>query len=94
MNWLLDATTKDGIDKILFLSRDGYIMHKVYYLLAGYRDNSPRAEYMYASRGALNIPSIFELNDVAMDFLASGTGILTVSQFLERIDIDPKQYQQ
>ncbi len=94
MNWLLDATTKDGIDKIFFLSRDGYIMHKVYYLLAGYRDNTPRADYMYASRRALNIPSIFELNDVAMNFLASGTSILTVSQFLERINIDPNQYRQ
>ena len=49
---------------------------------------------MYASRKAFNIPSIFELNDVAIDFLVSGTSILTVSQFLERIGLDPNQYRQ
>jgi HAD superfamily hydrolase (TIGR01549 family) len=92
IGWLHATVKKDGIEKIFFLSRDGYIMKRVYDLTAEVFDRPPEAEYLYASRRALNIPSIKKLDEVALDFLASGTSVLKVSQFLSRAGLEPKLY--
>lgn len=92
--WLIEQAIKDQIEKVYFLSRDGYIMKKVYDLLSPYFKESPPSEYLYASRRALNIPSIIELDNNTLDFLVSGTSILSVEQFLRRIGFDPEIYTQ
>ena len=94
IGWLHAMVKKDRIEKIFFLSRDGYIMKRVYDLTAEVFDHLPKAEYLYASRRALNIPSIKKLDEVALDFLASGTSVLKVSQFLSRAGLEPKLYLQ
>jgi predicted HAD superfamily hydrolase len=47
---------------------------------------------VYASRRALNLPAIVELDDNTLDFLVSGTSTLRVAQFLERIGFNPSQF--
>jgi predicted HAD superfamily hydrolase len=47
---------------------------------------------MYASRRALNLPAIIELDDNTLDFLVSGTSILKVAQFIERLGFDSARY--
>ena len=91
-SWLIDQARKDEIEKLYFLSRDGFIMKKVYDLISQFVENSPQSEYIYASRRALNIPSITNLDDEVMDFLVGGTSILRVAQFLERLGFNPAQY--
>lgn len=58
--WLHESAKGDGCDKILFLARDGAIMHKAYNLLYGSAvlDN----EYIFGSRRALVFPSLQVLN--------------------------------
>lgn len=90
--WLGEIINRDGIEKIFFLSRDGYIMKRVYDAIAQVYLDIPEADYLYASRRALNIPSIVEVNDVALNFLMGGTSTLTVSQFLARAGLEPEQY--
>ncbi len=92
IGWLQATAKKDGIEKIFFLSRDGYIMKQVYDLTAEVFDLLPKSEYLYASRRALNIPSIKNLDEVALDFLVSGTSVLKVAQFLSRAGLEPKLY--
>lgn len=94
ISWLIDSSAEDSIEKIFFLSRDGYIMKEVYDLASEYHENLPPAEYLYASRRALNIPSIVEFNDLDIDFLLSGTSTLKVSQFLQRAGLEPNNYVQ
>lgn len=91
--WLKEETKQNGIEKIFFLSRDGYIMKCVYDLLARVDNRAPKAEYLYASRRALNIPGIVELDEVALNFLLGGTSVLKVSQFLERAGLEASRYQ-
>jgi predicted HAD superfamily hydrolase len=91
-NWLREETKRNGIEKIFFLSRDGYIMKRVYDLLASLDARALPAEYLYASRRALNIPGIVELDEVALNFLLGGTSVLKVSQFLERAGLQPDRY--
>jgi predicted HAD superfamily hydrolase len=92
--WLREETQQNGIEKIFFLSRDGYIMKRVYDLFARVDNRAPKAEYLYASRRALNIPGIVELDEVALKFLLGGTSILKVSQFLERAGLQASRYQE
>jgi predicted HAD superfamily hydrolase len=87
--WLLHRAQEDAMEKLFFLSRDGYIVKQCYDLLAQTISGAPVSEYMYASRRALNVPVIDELDDHTMDFLLGGTSTLSVSQFLGRAGLDP-----
>ncbi len=91
-NWLSEQAAKDKVEKLYFLSRDGYIMKQVYDSVSQLVENIPPSEYMYASRRALNLPGIIELDDQTLDFLVSGTSTLKVSQFLERIGLNPMKF--
>lgn len=91
-SWLLEQARKDNIERLYFLSRDGYILRKVYDFMSQSFDRSPQSEYVYASRRALNLPAIVELDDTTLDFLVSGTSTLRVAQFLERIGFNPSQF--
>lgn len=54
--WLNEELCKQEIDKVFFLSRDGYIMMKNYLSLYNSKDN---VQYMYVSRKALQVPQIW-----------------------------------
>lgn len=90
--WLRQKAIEDSVEKLYFLSRDGYIMKIVYDILSSSVEDAPSSEYMYASRRSLNIPGITQLDDKAIDFLVSGTSTLRVEQFLKRIGLDPDDY--
>jgi predicted HAD superfamily hydrolase len=87
--WLLARAVEDRVETLYFLSRDGQILKQVYDRLSPWVEHAPPSEYLYASRRALNVPAITELDERTMDFLVSGTSTLRVAQFLERIGLDP-----
>lgn len=55
VNWLQEQFQEDNIEKVFFLARDGQLMQKAYRKL---NDPIPN-EYMYTSRKALIIPSLW-----------------------------------
>jgi len=91
-SWLISRLQNDAADKVCFLSRDGFIMQKVYEKLRNKGFQCPESQYLYASRRALNIASIQNLEDKDIDFLISGTSRISVQAFLERIGLDAGQY--
>lgn len=94
-SWLMTQLQKDSMEKVYFLSRDGFIMQKVYEKLKNTGFScSASSEYLYASRRALNVPSIQTLDDQDINFLISGTSRITVKAFLSRIGLDAMCYQQ
>jgi len=94
-DWLIRQLQKDKMDKVYFLARDGFIMQKIYNKLKDSGFTCPiDSEYLYASRRALNIPSIQSIDETDINFLISGTSRLTVKEFLNRIGLDAKLYQQ
>ncbi|MBS4215935.1 MULTISPECIES: HAD family hydrolase [Neobacillus] len=85
--WIRDYAKQNNIDKILFLSRDGDIYHKVFNFLNSNIDN----EYVYWSRIA-NMKYTIEKN--RYDFLnrmvkhkASGILKITIKCLLESLDL-------
>lgn len=85
VGWLLARAVEDRVERLYFLSRDGQILKRIYDHLSPLVENAPPSEYLYASRRALNVPAITELNERTIDFLVSGTSILRVAQFLRRL---------
>lgn len=91
-NWLLARAVEDRVETLYFLSRDGQILKRVYDHLSPWVEHAPPSEYLYASRRALNVPAITEIDERTMDFLVGGTSILRVTQFLERLGLDPSLF--
>ena len=91
-SWLRRHFIEEDTDRAYFLSRDGYIMKTVYERLLASGAKGPSAHYLYASRRALNLAAIHEINETHTDFLVSGTSRLTVAQFLGRIGLESAEY--
>ena len=91
--WLIDRMVKNNSEKLYLMSRDGYIIKKIYDLISDNNKELPPAEYLYSSRRAFYIPSITELNDEALKFLMNPlSNDLSVLQYLERINLNPDLY--
>lgn len=84
ITWLQKEFKEAHIEKVFFLSRDGQIMQKAYKRLSEQVPN----EYMYASRKALIIPTIWmcpELSDLSHMMYWPTKG--TISSFLKKIGL-------
>ncbi|MES9993401.1 MAG: glycosyltransferase [Candidatus Thiodiazotropha sp.] len=58
MAGLIEAIRRDGIDKLFFVARDGYIFQQLYSHWKGAED--PQSDYLYASRKTIMAASISE----------------------------------
>lgn len=83
-NWIHNDIKKNKIDKIFFLSRDGYIIKKVYNIL--YPDE--KTEYLYISRRSLSLPTMYlsENYDEKFDCMVLPP-IFNIETFLSNINI-------
>lgn len=91
VNWLQTEFEKDKIDKVFFLARDGQLMQKAYQKLSTLLPNT----YMFASRKALIIPSLWmnpSLQEVRNAIFWGRRG--TISEFLKKIGLNPIEFEQ
>lgn len=81
---LRDAQTQ-GYNKLLFLSRDAYLIHKCYSQIATSESNAPQAHYVYASRRSYSVASLETLSDIYallnVPFAPCSVGELLTSRF-------------
>lgn len=92
IKWLTEQLVEQDIEKVFFLARDGYMMHKVYSQI-----NQglvvPPSEYMYASRRAINIPTIQkDIDEFSMKILCNFLPGLNVEGYLNRVHIDASHH--
>lgn len=57
-HWLIDNLKKEGINKVYFFSRDGYIMLKAFNLIRGNEDF--QKYYLEVSRRSLRVPILWK----------------------------------
>jgi FMN phosphatase YigB (HAD superfamily) len=48
--WVADDAAKNGVGKLHFVSRDGYVMQKAYDIVKPYVENAPESHYLLMSR--------------------------------------------
>lgn len=88
LDWVKAQAHKDGIDKVLFLSRDGFSVEQIARVY--YQEELPDFLYFYGSRTAFALAAITEENFVQnIPFLLSGADGLNPSEVLERIGVEP-----
>lgn len=82
IRWIEDKIKKAGkIDKIYFLARDGFNLYNIFKGL-GYKN----IEYLYASRRAMLLAGIDELNEEALSSLPPYTFYQSVGEILTYLD--------
>ena len=90
INWLQDQFKKDNIEKVFFLARDGQLMQRAYKKLK----NPLLNEYMYASRKALIIPSLWITPSIReIRGVISWGKCGTISSFLKKIGLVPDHFE-
>lgn len=63
--WIIRKTKESNISKVLFCSREGYLLRQVYDLMANTYD-LPKSEYVYVSRRALSMATIYNEEDISI----------------------------
>jgi FMN phosphatase YigB (HAD superfamily) len=88
LEWIKQQAQLDGVEQILFLSRDGYALQRI--VESQTRDSLPRSCYFLGSRTAYTMATMREDNfEDYLPFLLSGAGGLAPRELLERIGVQP-----
>lgn len=93
MNWLCSELKGDDISRVFFLSRDGYVFHETYNLLAADDPSLPPSTYLRVSRGALKLAaaSLLPTEEMRLDRLVSlAPKDASLRDWLEIVDVDPE----
>jgi len=85
--WVLLSAARSGARRLLFLARDGQILHRLAGTLVQALDLDIECRYVYASRQALYLPSVGAVGDVSWTWLCSGMEGRTVAQVLDRFGL-------
>lgn len=84
VKWVLFKAQKHGIERLYFLSRDGYLLWKMGQILCRRFKIAIECRYLCCSRYSLNLPA-FCLNEISgMDYLCRGGTDVTLSKILDR----------
>lgn len=84
--FLLNELNEKNIEEIIFLSRDGQIIKKVFDII---NDKKVKSYYIYSSRRVLIFPILFtKTKKERIDFLTTGYSLKTPKDYIERLGID------
>lgn len=88
LEWIAEQARQDKIDRVLFLARDGYCLHRIAQARADNR--LPPHDYFLGSRVAFTLAAMTESNFLKfIPFLLSGAEELSVYEVFERIGVSP-----
>lgn len=87
VQWIAQEVMANQTDLVLFFSRDGYLLKKIYDMFRSRGAPLPPSAYCCVSRAALCMPRIYDLDENAYSFLLSGMEERTAGQFLRRCGI-------
>lgn len=88
VSWLLLEAEQRDIDRIYFMARDGQILREIAERLSLWRSLRIECRYLYASRQALFLPSLFTSADVARYWATEALSGRTLRTLLSRVEFD------
>ncbi len=92
IEWLAKRLLSDNIQQVYFLSRDGYILEKVYRCYRTMHPELPPSSYLYASRKALSFAALHDFNDEQLELFVTESEPLPVSHYLQALRLDPSKH--
>ena len=69
ISWLLNKAEQKGIDNLVFVARDGYILKKIADNLIKSRNLNIKTQYIYGSKLAWRVPSLNDNEELRMNFV-------------------------
>ena len=90
--WLYERVQQDGIERIHFLAREGYILQQIYERFEARQPLNIPHDYLYASRRLYSLALITELDGPALQTLIKKDLNTTVGNFLRSNGLDPADY--
>jgi len=90
--WLVEQVAKRELQAIYFLSRDGYMIQRLFKMFRPPELADLETHYLYASRRALRFATIQTIDEPALEFLTESFDLNEVGGFLQRIGFDPQAY--
>jgi predicted HAD superfamily hydrolase len=90
LDWIVEEAKRDGIEHILFVSRDGHVLQELAQRrrAAEGQDALPHSSYLLGSRVSFILSGMTEANFAAhLPFLLSGADDLSPAEVLERIGV-------
>lgn len=86
LEWIQRRATLDGVDRILFVARDGFMLHELHQQAA---NSQIESVYLRGSRVSFTLAALNEDNFTAhVPFLLSGVEGITLADLFARIGID------
>lgn len=86
--WVLQQTQRDGIERLYFVARDGQVLYAIAQVLARYYP-TPELRYLYGSRQAWFLPSVFECSLPELDWLTLHSP--APRHMLKKLNIQPEE---
>lgn len=88
--WIKEQLESSGISKVFFLSRDGYIMKKVFDIIKG---DDIASYYLEVSRRSLRIPTFYLYNDYEdLVHALPDAKLISIKMFFETIGLNIENY--
>lgn len=91
--WVLWESKQRGLDRLYFLARDGYTLHRIAELICERFNLGIECRYLYCSRTSLRMPTYFFIGDEALDLLLLGGYRLTLKSVLLRGELTDEERQ-
>ncbi len=91
-NWLIKNLEKEGINKVFFLSRDGFILKKAFDII---NNTNITSSYLYVSRRSTSVPLLWNNNDFEhLDNIIAMSNQFTNADFINRLGLDINLYEE
>lgn len=84
--WVASKAQSDNLDRILFLARDGFLVHKLYEMIRARHPHLPESRYVAASRKML-YNSLFTSADAIADVASRNISFSHTTSIAEYFDI-------
>ena len=91
-HWLHQSAKRDGVERLLFLARDGYLLEQIYTALYPIEAGGIPAAYTYASRRAFRVPAIARIDDATLRMLTDFNHAQTVRFHLDALGLTPDDH--
>lgn len=83
LHWVMSQARRDGIDRLLFLSRDGKVLWRMAQVLFPESEGWPAIGYAMSSRRAARVASLYSVGDISK-LLDSSLSATTLEQFFAK----------
>lgn len=92
VSWIIDKAVQKGIDCLVFIARDGYILKKVADNILKFRNLNIKTQYMYGSKLAWRVPSLNDNKDLRKYFVR--TLLWSFDKITTTCGLEPEELQE